>query len=81
MQRQLSILEGRLTTALLVLIRFYQQWISPLLGPRCRFLPSCSAYAAEALQRHGPWRGGWLSVRRLSRCHPFTPCGCDPVPD
>jgi len=81
MQRQLSILEGRLTAALLVLIRFYQQWISPLLGPRCRFLPSCSAYAAEALQRHGPWRGGWLSVRRLSRCHPFTPCGCDPVPD
>ena len=81
MQRQSSILEGWLTEALLVLIRFYQQWISPLLGPRCRFLPSCSAYAAEALQRHGPWRGGWLSVRRLSRCHPFTPCGCDPVPD
>ena len=81
MQRQPSILEGRLTAVLLVLIRFYQQWISPLLGPRCRFIPSCSAYAAEALQRHGPWRGGWLSVRRLSRCHPFTPCGCDPVPD
>jgi putative membrane protein insertion efficiency factor len=81
MQRQPSILEGRLTAVLLVLIRFYQQWISPLLGPRCRFIPSCSAYAAEALQRHGPWRGGWLSLRRLSRCHPFTPCGCDPVPD
>ncbi|MFI0402974.1 MAG: membrane protein insertion efficiency factor YidD [Cyanobium sp.] len=81
MQRQLFILEGWLTAALLGLIRIYQQWISPLLGPRCRFIPSCSAYAAEALQRHGPWRGGWLSVRRLSRCHPFTPCGCDPVPD
>jgi putative membrane protein insertion efficiency factor len=81
MQRQPSILEGWLTGALLALIRVYQQWVSPLLGPRCRFIPSCSAYAAEALQRHGPWRGGWLSVRRLSRCHPFTPCGCDPVPD
>ncbi|MFM7170405.1 MAG: membrane protein insertion efficiency factor YidD [Cyanobium sp.] len=80
MQRQLSILEGWLTTILLALIRTYQQWISPLLGPRCRFIPSCSAYAVEALQRHGPWKGGWLSVRRLSRCHPFTPCGCDPVP-
>ncbi|MEB3257940.1 MAG: membrane protein insertion efficiency factor YidD [Cyanobacteriota bacterium] len=81
MQRQSSILEGWLTEAFLALIRIYQRWISPLLGPRCRFIPSCSAYAAEALQRHGPWRGGWLSVRRLSRCHPFTPCGCDPVPD
>jgi len=81
MQRQSSILEGWLTAAFLALIRIYQRWISPLLGPRCRFIPSCSAYAAEALQRHGPWRGGWLSVRRLSRCHPLTPCGCDPVPD
>lgn len=81
MQRQRSILEGGLTAALLALIRLYQLWISPLLGPRCRFIPSCSAYAAEALHRHGPWRGGWLTARRLSRCHPFTPCGCDPVPD
>ncbi len=81
MQRQSSTLEGWLTAALLVLISLYRRWISPLLGPRCRFIPSCSAYASEAIQRHGPWRGGWLSLRRLSRCHPFTPCGCDPVPD
>ena len=66
---------------MLALIGVYRRWISPLLGPRCRFIPSCSAYALEAVERHGPWRGGWLTLRRLGRCHPFTPCGCDPVPD
>ena len=66
---------------LLLLIGAYRRWISPLLGPRCRFIPSCSAYGLEAIQRHGPWRGGWLTCTRLLRCHPFTPCGCDPVPD
>ncbi len=66
---------------LLALIAGYRRWISPLLGPRCRFIPSCSAYGLEAISRHGPWRGGWLTLRRLLRCHPFTPCGCDPVPD
>ncbi len=66
---------------LLALIGFYRRWLSPLLGPRCRFIPSCSAYGLEAISRHGPWRGGWLTLRRLLRCHPFTPCGCDPVPD
>ena len=66
---------------LLLLIGAYRRWLSPLLGPRCRFIPSCSAYGLEAIQRHGPWRGGWLTLRRLLRCHPFTPCGCDPVPD
>ena len=66
---------------MLAMIRFYRRWFSPLLGPRCRFIPSCSAYGLEAIQRHGPWRGGWLTVRRVCRCHPFTPCGCDPVPD
>ena len=66
---------------LLALISAYRRWISPLLGPRCRFIPSCSAYGLEAISRHGPWRGGWLTLRRLLRCHPFTPCGCDPVPD
>ena len=69
---------GRL---LLALIGAYRRWLSPLLGPRCRFIPSCSAYGLEAIGRHGPWRGGWLTLGRLSRCHPFTPCGCDPVPD
>ena len=66
---------------LLALISLYRRWISPLLGPRCRFIPSCSAYGMEAISRHGPWRGGWLTLRRLLRCHPFSPCGCDPVPD
>ena len=63
------------------LISFYQKWISPLFGPSCRFIPSCSAYGIEAVTKHGPWRGGWLTLKRLSKCHPFTPCGCDPVPE
>ena len=70
-----------LAQLMLALIGFYRRWISPMLGPRCRFIPTCSAYGVEAIQRHGPWRGGWLTLRRISRCHPFTPCGCDPVPD
>ena len=61
-------------------IRLYQLLISPLLGPRCRFYPSCSAFAVEALQRHGAIRGSWLAVRRLGRCHPWNPGGPDPVP-
>ena len=75
------LLSRGLATLLLALIGFYRQWISPLLGPRCRFIPSCSAYGLEAISRHGPWRGSWLTLCRLLRCHPFTPCGCDPVPD
>lgn len=62
-------------------IRAYRWLISPLLGPRCRFLPSCSAYALEALTRHGLWRGGRLAVRRILRCHPWGGSGHDPVPD
>lgn len=81
LMRRLAILNRGLSWLLLALIGLYRQWISPLLGPRCRFIPSCSAYGLEAIARHGPWRGGWLTVRRLSRCHPFTPCGCDPGPD
>ena len=66
---------------LIALVRFYQYVISPLIGPRCRFQPTCSQYAVEALQRHGAWRGGWLTLRRLGRCHPLHPGGFDPVPD
>ena len=62
------------------LLTVYRQFISPLLGPRCRFYPSCSAYALEAVQLHGALRGSWLAVRRLSRCHPFHAGGLDPVP-
>ena len=65
----------------IALIGFYRRFISPMIGPRCRFTPTCSAYGLEAIQKHGPWKGGWLTVKRLLRCHPFTPCGCDPVPD
>ena len=67
---------------LLVLpIRVYQYVISPLIGPRCRFAPSCSEYAAEALTNHGVLRGGWLAVRRIVRCHPWGGSGYDPVPE
>jgi uncharacterized protein len=65
---------------LVVLLTGYQRFVSPLLGPRCRFYPSCSAYALEAVQVHGALRGSWLAARRLSRCHPFHPGGLDPVP-
>jgi putative membrane protein insertion efficiency factor len=72
---------GRWVALVLVLpIRGYQLAISPLLGPRCRFYPSCSAYAVESLLTHGPLRGSWLTVRRLLRCHPWNPGGLDPVP-
>ncbi|HVH31056.1 MAG TPA: membrane protein insertion efficiency factor YidD [bacterium] len=68
---------GRL---LVLLIRVYQRGVSRFTPPTCRFYPSCSAYAAEAVTRYGPWRGARLAVRRLLRCHPFHPGGYDPVP-
>lgn len=61
-------------------IRLYQRFLSPLLPPSCRFTPTCSHYAVEALARHGPLKGGWLAVRRIGRCHPWGPTGYDPVP-
>lgn len=64
----------------ILLVRIYQIAISPLLGSNCRFTPTCSAYSIEALQRHGAWRGGWLAIRRISRCHPWGGDGYDPVP-
>jgi uncharacterized protein len=62
------------------LIRGYQLGLSPLLPPSCRFTPSCSQYALEAVSRHGAIKGAWLAARRLARCHPFHPGGFDPVP-
>lgn len=67
-------------TVLILLVRGYQVSISPLLPVSCRYFPSCSAYAVEALERHGALKGSWLAARRILRCHPFTPGGYDPVP-
>jgi putative membrane protein insertion efficiency factor len=61
-------------------IQVYRIVVSPLLGPRCRFAPTCSEYAVQALARHGPIRGLWLAMRRVTRCHPLNPGGFDPVP-
>jgi putative membrane protein insertion efficiency factor len=61
-------------------VRAYRWSVSPLLPPACRFYPSCSQYAEQALLRHGAWRGGWLAVRRVCRCGPWHPGGVDPVP-
>lgn len=65
---------------LLALLRGYQYALRPLLGANCRFHPSCSDYAAAAIERYGAWRGTWLAARRLARCHPYHAGGYDPVP-
>ncbi len=64
----------------LIPIRLYRYAISPMMASHCRFYPSCSCYAQEAIENHGLLRGGWLSLRRLGRCHPWNPGGYDPVP-
>ena len=64
----------------LMAIRGYRKWVSPLTPPSCRFTPTCSAYAEEAVTEHGALRGGWLAFRRVLRCHPFGSSGYDPVP-
>jgi putative membrane protein insertion efficiency factor len=66
---------------LTMLLRFYQLAISPMLGPRCRFYPSCSTYSLEAIRTHGAGRGSWLAARRVCRCHPWNAGGLDPVPE
>jgi uncharacterized protein len=65
---------------LLLLIEGYRLALSPLLGASCRFYPTCSAYAAEAIEKHGALRGAWLALRRITKCHPWHPGGVDPVP-
>ena len=66
---------------LLAPVRLYRVAISPMMAPRCRFLPTCSEYSIEAVERHGALRGGWLAARRLCRCHPWNPGGVDEVPE
>ncbi|MBL6467487.1 MAG: membrane protein insertion efficiency factor YidD [Prevotellamassilia sp.] len=69
-----------ITRLLILPIRFYQRYISPMLPPACRFTPTCSQYAVEALQKYGPLKGLYLAVRRILRCHPWGGSGYDPVP-
>lgn len=73
-------MRAALAAPLILCVRAYQATLSPLLGGRCRFHPSCSNYAIEALREHGPVRGSWLAARRLVRCHPLGGSGVDPVP-
>ena len=72
---------GPAATVIVSLLRAYQRWVSPLFMPHCRYYPSCSSYAVTAVTRYGAGRGGWLAIRRLSRCHPWHAGGVDPVPD
>jgi putative membrane protein insertion efficiency factor len=66
-------------TVIILLIRFYQIFISPMFPPRCRFYPTCSQYALEAVQKKGAVKGSWLALKRILKCHPFHPGGYDPV--
>jgi len=76
----MKLLNKILTLPFLALIRVYQYAISPWLGPKCRYTPSCSHYAAEALKKYGPLKGTWLAIKRIARCHPWGGHGHDPVP-
>ena len=69
-----------LTYLLILPIKLYQILLSPLIGPSCRFTPTCSNYAIEAINRHGPFKGFWLAIKRISKCHPWGDSGHDPVP-
>ncbi len=69
-----------ISSILLIFIQFYQHSISPFLPPACRFVPTCSQYALEAIQKYGPFKGSWLTLKRLLRCHPWGGSGYDPVP-
>lgn len=81
MQRFATGLETALQRFLIGIVWVYRRAISPLFGPTCRFEPTCSRYALEAIARFGPGRGSWLALRRIARCHPWHPGGYDPVPD
>ena len=76
----MKIIRNILAFPFLLLIRAYQWILSPLLGPKCRFTPTCSHYAVEAIKKYGIFKGGWLSLKRIGRCHPWGGQGYDPVP-
>lgn len=80
LKTSLRIFRRILSLPFIALIRFYQVCISPLLPPACRYTPTCSQYALEAFRKYGPFKGGWLTLRRLIRCHPWGGSGYDPVP-
>ncbi|MHB1177010.1 MAG: membrane protein insertion efficiency factor YidD [Daejeonella sp.] len=75
-----SLLKSAIAAFFLFLIKVYQILISPLLGRSCRFTPSCSHYGVEAIQKYGPFKGGWLTIKRIARCNPWGSHGHDPVP-
>lgn len=81
MHRLLRLSRQALGMLMIGVVKVYQVTLSPLLGPRCRYWPSCSSYTVEALQVHGPIRGGLMALRRIARCHPGCEGGIDPVPD
>ncbi len=76
----MKLLKKILSFVLIGLVRFYQLAISPLTPPSCRFTPTCSQYALEAIRKYGPFKGGWLAIKRILRCHPWGGSGYDPVP-
>jgi len=76
----MALLSRLIALVLRGLIVVYRYGISPILGPNCRYAPSCSAYAEQAIHRHGPLRGSWLAICRIARCHPWGASGYDPVP-
>lgn len=80
MRRLWNMLKTLLAKLMLALIAFYRTTISPLTPPACRYTPTCSQYAQEAIRKYGPFKGGWLAFKRILRCHPFGGSGYDPVP-
>jgi putative membrane protein insertion efficiency factor len=80
MKKVLVYIKSGIGNLMIFLIRFYQAAISPYLPPSCRYTPTCSVYGAEAIKKYGPLKGGWLTLKRISSCHPWGGSGYDPVP-
>ena len=76
----MKLLQQLISYPFILLVRIYQYLISPAIGPKCRFTPTCSQYTVEALKKYGLFKGGWLAIRRISRCHPGGGSGYDPLP-